>query len=48
MKLFYYEDETPDDYNPPFFYEGSADKPFYFTASPEKIEIGRVETPHHM
>lgn len=48
MKLFYYEDETPQDYNPPYFNEGSIDKPFYFTSNPEKIVIGQVETPHHM
>ena len=48
MKLFYYEDETPKDYNPPFFQQGLEDKPFYFNANPEKIVIGQVETPHHM
>ena len=48
MKLFYYEDVTPLDYDPPFFTQGDESNPFYFERGPEKIKIGRVESPYHM
>ncbi|KND01595.1 uncharacterized protein SPPG_03393 [Spizellomyces punctatus DAOM BR117] len=47
MRLFYYDDVTPAEYEPPFFRAGDNDEKFYFAHRPEKIKIGQVETPHH-
>ncbi|KAJ3294952.1 DNA binding protein [Borealophlyctis nickersoniae] len=47
MKLYYYDEVTPLDYEPPFFQAGDDTKKFYFETKPEKIKIGQVDTPHH-
>ncbi|RUP49271.1 HORMA domain-containing protein [Jimgerdemannia flammicorona] len=49
MKLYYYENITPPDYEPPFFRPGSAapEDRFAFETKPEKIQVGEVETPYH-
>jgi meiosis-specific protein HOP1 len=50
--LFYY-DNTPDDYEPPHFRKGDADKDrWYFTTHdktelPERTDVGRLETGWH-
>ncbi|KAF9645068.1 DNA-binding protein [Thelephora ganbajun] len=52
FKLFYY-DHTPDDYEPPYFRKGDADKDkWYFTTHdraevPERTDVGRLETGWH-
>ncbi|TDL24968.1 DNA-binding protein [Rickenella mellea] len=52
FKLFY-RDNTPEDYEPPYFRPGDPDKDkFIFTTHgksevPEKSSIGKVLTPHH-
>ncbi|KAJ3168231.1 HORMA domain-containing protein 1 [Geranomyces variabilis] len=47
MKLFYYDNITPDDYEPPYFREGDNDSKFYFASPPERVKTGLVETPYH-
>ncbi|KAJ3173947.1 HORMA domain-containing protein 1 [Geranomyces variabilis] len=47
MKLFYYDDITPEDYEPPYFREGDNDSKFYFASPPERVKTGMVETPYH-
>ncbi|KAI9102838.1 DNA-binding protein [Phlyctochytrium arcticum] len=47
MKLFYYDETTPEDYEPPYFRAGDDDEKFYFAHRPEKIRVGQIETPHH-
>ncbi|KAI9006141.1 DNA-binding protein, partial [Gaertneriomyces semiglobifer] len=47
MKLFYYDEVTPADYEPPFFRPGDDEEKFYFLSSPERIKVGQIETPHH-
>jgi len=52
FKLFYY-DHTPDDYEPPHFRKGDAEKDkWYFTTHdkmevPERTDVGRLETGWH-
>ncbi|KAF9789652.1 HORMA-domain-containing protein [Thelephora terrestris] len=52
FKLYYY-DHTPDDYEPPHFRKGDADKDkWYFTTHdktevPERTDVGRLETGWH-
>ncbi|KAJ3029930.1 HORMA domain-containing protein 1 [Rhizophlyctis rosea] len=47
MKLYYYDDVTPSDYEPPLFKSADDEQKFYFATKPEKIRVGMVETPHH-
>ena len=49
MKLHYYDDRTPADYEPPLFRRGcgEAESVFYFNEEPMKLRIGRVEASHH-
>ncbi|KAI8591437.1 DNA-binding protein [Geranomyces variabilis] len=47
MKLFYYDNITPDDYEPPYFREGDNDSKYYFASPPERVKTGLVETPYH-
>uniref|UniRef100_A0A1D1ZJZ6 HORMA domain-containing protein 1 n=1 Tax=Anthurium amnicola TaxID=1678845 RepID=A0A1D1ZJZ6_9ARAE len=47
MKLFYYDDVTPEDYEPPFFRtctESEANNPW--TKNPLKMEVGNVNSKH--
>ena len=46
MKLYYFEDVTPLDYEPPYFQKG--DDSFYFAQHPaEQVGIGKVSSPYH-
>ena len=45
MELFYYDERTPKDYEPPFFAANPA--PGRFTAAPFAVDIGRAQTPFH-
>lgn len=46
MKLLYYDEVTPEDYEPPGF--KPADSPFfYFKSDPINIKVGDVSTPFH-
>lgn len=48
MKLHYYDDRTPADYEPPMFRAGSMeDAMFYFCSDPTKMKIGQVNSGHH-
>ncbi|RUS17094.1 HORMA domain-containing protein [Endogone sp. FLAS-F59071] len=49
IKLYYYDDITPPDYEPPFFRPGSSapEDRFAFETKPEKIQVGEVETTYH-
>lgn len=46
MKLAYYEDVTPPDYQPPFFKESDGDS-MEFDREPVKLNMGEVVTPFH-
>jgi hypothetical protein len=46
MKLLYYEDITPQDYEPPGFVRAESDT-FSFKGKPITINAGEVSTPHH-
>jgi hypothetical protein len=43
MKLFYYEDVTPCDYEPPGF-EATDDNFFTFNTEPLNIKVGDIST----
>lgn len=48
MRLFYYDDVTPDDYEPPGFSKASDLRDFEFVADIETVEVGgSVRTKHH-
>jgi hypothetical protein len=48
MRLFYYDDITPEDYEPPGFQQSTDAADFEFLADAETIEIGgAVKTKHH-
>jgi uncharacterized protein YyaL (SSP411 family) len=48
MKLHYYDEVTPADYEPPMFRPGSMeDAMFYFSGDPTKIKFGQVNSGHH-
>jgi hypothetical protein len=48
MRLFYYDDVTPDDYEPPGFRQATDAPEFEFLADVETVEIGgSVKTKHH-
>ncbi|TPX38918.1 hypothetical protein SeMB42_g06550 [Synchytrium endobioticum] len=47
MKIYYYDEVTPEDYEPPYFVASDHTKPYYFGRKPEKLVIGNVETAYH-
>ncbi|EMP27944.1 Golgi phosphoprotein 3-like protein [Chelonia mydas] len=47
MKLFYYDEVTPPDYQPPGFKEGDCDT-MIFEGEPIYLNVGEVPTPFHM
>lgn len=48
MKLHYYDETTPADYEPPMFRSGTMDEAlFYFSSDPTKMKIGKVDSGHH-
>ncbi|XP_067425552.1 HORMA domain-containing protein 1 isoform X1 [Emydura macquarii macquarii] len=47
MKLFYYDEVTPPDYQPPGFKEGDCDT-MVFEGEPMYLNVGEVPTPFHM
>ncbi|KYO31812.1 HORMA domain-containing protein 2 isoform B [Alligator mississippiensis] len=48
MKLFYYNDVTPDDYQPPGFKEGSSPDNLLFDGDPVNLKVGSVSTGFHI
>ncbi|XP_054851836.1 HORMA domain-containing protein 2 [Eublepharis macularius] len=48
MKLFYYNDVTPDDYQPPGFKEGGSPDCLLFDGNPVNLKIGSVSTGFHV
>ncbi|XP_053133273.1 HORMA domain-containing protein 1 isoform X2 [Hemicordylus capensis] len=47
MKLFYYDEVTPPDYQPPGFKEGDSEG-MEFEGEPMYLNVGEVPTPFHM
>ncbi|NWS78619.1 HORM1 protein, partial [Crotophaga sulcirostris] len=47
MKLFYYDEVTPSDYQPPGFKEGECEG-VIFEGEPIYLNVGEVPTPFHM
>ncbi|CAG8515033.1 8651_t:CDS:10, partial [Racocetra persica] len=48
IKLHYYENVTPADYEPPFFRASNlAEEGLIFNSRPEKIPVGEVDTAYH-
>ncbi|XP_054035101.1 HORMA domain-containing protein 1 [Dryobates pubescens] len=47
MKLFYYDEVTPSDYQPPGFKEGACEG-MIFKGEPMYLNVGEVPTPFHM
>ncbi|KGL81332.1 HORMA domain-containing protein 1, partial [Tinamus guttatus] len=47
MKLFYYDEVTPADYQPPGFKEGECEG-MIFEGEPMYLNVGEVPTPFHM
>ncbi|NXA56624.1 HORM1 protein, partial [Nothocercus julius] len=47
MKLFYYDEVTPPDYQPPGFKEGECEG-MIFEGEPLYLNVGEVPTPFHM
>ncbi|XP_062921059.1 HORMA domain-containing protein 1-like [Mobula hypostoma] len=47
MKLFYYDEVTPPDYQPPGFKKGECDA-MWFEGTPVHFKVGDVLTPFHM
>uniref|UniRef100_A0A3Q3VR98 HORMA domain-containing protein n=1 Tax=Mola mola TaxID=94237 RepID=A0A3Q3VR98_MOLML len=47
MKLVYYDDVTPQDYQPPGFMESDSDT-LVFEKEPVKLTMGEVVTPYHI
>jgi len=48
MRLYYYDDVTPPDYQPPMFKEAVDLRLGFRKEDPVKINIGKVETPYHV
>ncbi|XP_061458408.1 HORMA domain-containing protein 2 [Rhineura floridana] len=48
MKLFYYNDVTPDDYQPPGFKEGNIANCLLFDGDPVNLKVGSVSTGFHV
>jgi len=47
MKLHYYDEVTPPDYEPPYFKAGDIKDYFYFPLKPDSVNVGKVETGYH-
>ncbi len=48
MKLHYYDERTPANYEPPLFRAGTGqDSLYHFSMEPTKMKLGRVEMDHH-
>ncbi|MEE6511803.1 hypothetical protein FKM82_018593 [Ascaphus truei] len=47
MKLFYYDEVTPKDYQPPGFKEGDSEG-MMFEGEPMYLNVGEVATPYHV
>jgi hypothetical protein len=47
MKLLYYDDRTPTDYQPPLFKESLEDINFTLDAKPLKVDFGTAATAFH-
>ncbi|XP_073169726.1 HORMA domain-containing protein 2 isoform X10 [Lepidochelys kempii] len=48
MKLFYYSDVTPDDYQPPGFKEDSSPDNLLFDGDPVNLKVGSISTGFHI
>ncbi|KAF7238474.1 HORMA domain-containing protein 2 [Varanus komodoensis] len=48
MKLFYYNDVTPSDYQPPGFKEGNSSDGLLFDGEPVNLKVGSVSTGFHV
>ncbi|XP_063000431.1 HORMA domain-containing protein 2 [Elgaria multicarinata webbii] len=48
MKLFYYNDVTPNDYQPPGFKEGNNSDCLLFDGDPVNLKVGSVSTGFHV
>ncbi|XP_074869311.1 HORMA domain-containing protein 2 [Carettochelys insculpta] len=48
MKLFYYNDVTPDDYQPPGFREDNSPDNLLFDGDPVNLKVGSVSTGFHI
>ena len=46
MRLYYYDERTPENYQPPFFAQGD-EYGFSYAEKPLKINVGKVDTPYH-
>ena len=47
MKLFYYDDKTPSDYEPPFFRAATDEESFSFHYKPIRFQLGQMMTQYH-
>ncbi|KAJ3327678.1 hypothetical protein HDU76_011345, partial [Blyttiomyces sp. JEL0837] len=47
MRLYYYDDVTPIDYEPPLFRAANENDPHPAVANADNYHMGQVETPHH-
>jgi len=47
MRLYYYDEVTPIDYQPPMFRDTADVKLAFRKENPVKINVGKVETPYH-
>ncbi|NXS59305.1 HORM2 protein, partial [Brachypteracias leptosomus] len=48
MKLFYYNDVTPEDYQPPGFKEDGSPRDLLFDGDPVSLRVGSVSTGFHL
>jgi hypothetical protein len=48
MKLLYYDEVTPADYQPPFFQDAAAAGVLGYEAEPVNLQIGTIGTRHHV
>ena len=47
MKINYYDEITPDDYQPPGFKDCESGGEFEFETEPVSVKVGHVGTNHH-
>ncbi|RKO92018.1 DNA-binding protein, partial [Blyttiomyces helicus] len=47
MRLFYYDDVTPEEYEPPLFRAGDNHEKLFFQDPTQTLKVGAVETPYH-
>uniref|UniRef100_A0A7I4DVC1 HORMA domain-containing protein n=1 Tax=Physcomitrium patens TaxID=3218 RepID=A0A7I4DVC1_PHYPA len=47
MKLHYYDDVTPEDYEPPFFSSSTYEDPSPWAGEPLKMKVGYVDSRHY-